>query len=67
MDGGNLLLEGRVDKTMALEGVQALKLRGDDEGCESRAAAAYILLVFGNWVVVMAVPDGGWTGRWVIR
>ena len=40
VDGGNLLLEGGVDETMALEGVEALELRGDDEGCECRATTA---------------------------
>lgn len=40
VDGGNLLLEGGVDEAVALEGVEALELRGDDEGGEGLTAAA---------------------------
>jgi hypothetical protein len=39
--GGNLLLEGGVDEAVALEGVEALEVRGDDEAGEGLAAAAW--------------------------
>ena len=39
VDAGNLVLEGGVDEAVALERVEALELRGDDEGRERLAAA----------------------------
>lgn len=41
VDGGNLGLEDRVDEAVPRERVLALKLRGDDDGVEGLAAAAY--------------------------
>lgn len=40
VDVGDLVLEGGVDEAMALEGVEALELGGDDEGVEGLSAAA---------------------------
>lgn len=40
VDGGDFLLEGGVDEAVALEGVEALELGGDDERGECLAAAA---------------------------
>lgn len=39
VDAGNLVLESRVDEAVALERVEALELRGDDERREGLAAA----------------------------
>lgn len=40
MDALNLFAEGGVDEAVALEGVEAGELRGDDDGGERLAAAA---------------------------
>lgn len=45
VDGCDFGLESRVDESVALEGVEALELRGDDDGGESLAAAAWMGLV----------------------
>jgi len=41
VDAGDLVLERGVDEAVPLEGVERLKGRGDDEGCEGLAAAAW--------------------------
>lgn len=43
VDAGDLVAEGGVDEPVALEGVEGAELRGDDEGGEGLAAAAWVV------------------------
>jgi hypothetical protein len=43
VDGGDLGLEGGVDGAVPLQGVEALELRRDDQGCKGLATAACLV------------------------
>lgn len=43
VDGGNLVLERRVDDSVSFQRVEADKLGGNDEGCKGLAATTCII------------------------
>jgi hypothetical protein len=76
VDGGDFLLERRVDEAVPLKSPEVLELGGDDQGSECLATATWCTTSvslclswreggFVIWVLEWAVPDMSVTSTWI--